>query len=291
MGKHAYLIMAHNQKNMLQSLIECLDYKENDIYVHLDRKWEDIEINDIYKFATESKIFILKERIDVKWGTYSQIECELLLLQEAAPGHYQYYHLMSGMDLPLKTQEEIHSFFDERNGTEFIHFDGKEIDTQTYKRVSKYNFIITKNKNLISRILYNLLMGLQLCVDRAKKYNVVFYKGANWFSITDALAQYVVEKSAWIKEVFQYARCGDEMFLQTLVINSKFKESLVNNNFCDNYETIQYCIDWNRGSPYVFKKEDISLLKDSNMCFARKFDMNIDDQIVSLIKNNVGVNK
>ncbi|MHC0443724.1 hypothetical protein ACWA1B_23695, partial [Flavobacterium sp. 3-210] len=70
---------------------------------------------------------------------------------------------MSGMDLPLKTQEEIHSFFDERNGTEFIHFDGKEIDTQTYKRVSKYNFIITKNKNLISRILYNLLMGLQLC--------------------------------------------------------------------------------------------------------------------------------
>ena len=93
MGKHAYLIMAHNQKNMLQSLIECLDYKENDIYVHLDRKWEDIEINDIYKFATESKIFILKERIDVKWGTYSQIECELLLLQEAAPGHYQYYHL------------------------------------------------------------------------------------------------------------------------------------------------------------------------------------------------------
>jgi len=291
MGKHAYLIMAHNQKNMLQSLIECLDYKENDIYVHLDRKWEDIEINDIYKFATESKIFILKERIDVKWGTYSQIECELLLLQEAAPGHYQYYHLMSGMDLPLKTQEEIHSFFDERNGTEFIHFDGKEIDTQTYKRVSKYNFIITKNKNLISRILYNLLMGLQLCVDRAKKYNVVFYKGANWFSITDALAQYVVEKSAWIKEVFQYARCGDEMFLQTLVMNSKFKESLVNNNFCDNYETIQYCIDWNRGSPYVFKKEDISLLKDSNMCFARKFDMNIDDQIVSLIKNNVGVNK
>ena len=25
---------------------------------------------------------------------------------------------------------------------------------------------------------------------------------------------------------FQYARCGDEMFLQTLVMNSKFKESL-----------------------------------------------------------------
>lgn len=74
-------------------------------------------------------------------------------------------------------------------------------------------------------------------------------------------------------------------------MNSKFKESLVNNNFCDNYETIQYCIDWNRESPYVFKKEDISLLEDSNMCFARKFDMNIDDQIVSLIKNNVGVNK
>ena len=134
-------------------------------------------------------------------------------------------------------------------------------------------------------------MGLQFFVDRAKKYNVVFYKGANWFSITDALTQYIIEKKDWIKEVFRYARCGDEMFLQTLVMNSKFKNSLIKNNFCDNYSTIQYCIDWHRGSPYVFKKEDVSLLIDSNMCFARKFDMNIDDQIVALIKKNVSVNR
>ena len=77
------------------------------------------------------------------------------------------------------------------------------------------------------------------------------------------------------------------MFLQTLVMNSEFKNSLVENNFCDNYETIQYCIDWNRGSPYVFTKYDLGLLIASNMCFARKFDWNIDKEVIRQIKERV----
>ena len=43
MAKHAYLIMAHNQPKLLEILIQCLDYHENDIYVHLDQKWTDFD--------------------------------------------------------------------------------------------------------------------------------------------------------------------------------------------------------------------------------------------------------
>ena len=287
MGKHAYLIMAHNQEELLKTLIQCLDYKENDIYVHLDYKWKNVNIDELCAVVHKSKLIILQDRIDVKWGTFSQIECELLLLKEATQNHYQYYHLMSGMDLPLKTQEEIHAFFNENRGTEFVHFDAPQVDRETYKRISKYNFIISKNRKLKTRILHNALMALQIGVDRAKKYGVEFHKGANWFSITDDLAHYVVEKSAWIYEVFRYARCGDEMFLQTLVMNSRFKNSLIDNNFCDNYATIQYCIDWHRGSPYVFTNDDFEFLVASNMCFARKFDWNIDQEIVRRIQEHV----
>ena len=43
-----------------------------------------------------------------------------MLFKAAAPQHYKYYHLLSGIDLPLKTQNEVHAFFDENNGKNYI---------------------------------------------------------------------------------------------------------------------------------------------------------------------------
>ena len=38
MGKHAFLIMAHNQFDLLEMLIKLLDDAENDFYIHIDAK-------------------------------------------------------------------------------------------------------------------------------------------------------------------------------------------------------------------------------------------------------------
>lgn len=53
------------------------------------------------------------ERTLVTWGGYSQINAELLLLQLATEsGIYQYYHLISGSDLLIQTQDVFHDFFE-----------------------------------------------------------------------------------------------------------------------------------------------------------------------------------
>ena len=36
--KHAILIMAHNQFEILEKLMTQLDHERNDIYIHIDRK-------------------------------------------------------------------------------------------------------------------------------------------------------------------------------------------------------------------------------------------------------------
>lgn len=36
--RHAYLIIAHNEFEVLKLLIECLDDSRNDIYIHFDKK-------------------------------------------------------------------------------------------------------------------------------------------------------------------------------------------------------------------------------------------------------------
>ena len=279
-NKHAYLIMAHNQFALLEILLKALDYPQNDIYLHIDKKVKVIDGRKLKSILKYSKLFIIQNRVDVKWGEFSQIECELRLLETATSKHYVYYHLMSGVDMPLKKQEKIHQYFAAHLGTEFIHFDATQIDADTYKRVSKYVFFAGRSKNIFEKIAFKLLMMLEFGVDRGKKVDWVYQKGANWFSITDDLARYVVDNRSIIEKQFKYTRCADEVFLQKLVINSEFKNKVSSNNYCDNYETIRYLIDWKRGNPYVYRSADYEELMASDMLFARKFDWNIDKEIV-----------
>ena len=101
-NKHAYLIMAHNNFEILKKIIVLLDNEKNDIFIHIDKKVKNIDIRQFEKIAKKSKVKVLNNRIDIHWGGYSQIECELLLLKESINGEYSYYHLISGVDLPLK---------------------------------------------------------------------------------------------------------------------------------------------------------------------------------------------
>ena len=44
--KHAFLIIAHNNPRIFETLIGLLDFKDNDIFVHIDKK---ADINDFTK--------------------------------------------------------------------------------------------------------------------------------------------------------------------------------------------------------------------------------------------------
>ena len=51
----------------------------------------------------------------------------------------------------------------------------------------------------------------------------------------------------------------------------------------DDYRSCLRLIDWNRGTPYVFRDEDFDVLINSEMLFARKFDWNVDKKIIKRI--------
>ena len=280
--KHAYLIIAHNQIELLKCLLSALDDKHNDIYLHLDKKMQAVDQQELFAQVCAGQLFLLPHRMDVKWGDDSQIECELSLLREATKKEYAYYHLLSGVDFPLTSQKEIHQYFAKHTGTEYIQFESPEIDDQVKNRVSKYHLLVKKKagKSLPYRLFYRISMLLQLPVDRTRSTGIVFQKGANWFSITDSLARYILSQEALIRKQFRFTLCADEMFLQTLVYNSPFRDRIVSNNYCDNYENILYCIDWQRGNPYEFTESDYDYLIHSGMFFARKFNWEKDKRIV-----------
>lgn len=286
-NKHAYLIIAHKNDVCFQTLLELIDDVRNDVFIHMDKKCKDYDINDVQKKMHFSRVFHIKRK-DVTWGGASQIWTEINLLRKATSVYnYQYYHLISGQDLPIKTQNYIHHFFDLNNGKEFVHFQHSNFDkTGARGRVNTYHllqeFIGRDSKKYIS-VLNNYILQIQKYLGINRNKDVTFYKGANWFSITDAFARYVVDQYTWIRSVFRFTFCSDEIFLQTLLMMSPYKNQLYWKAMDDNYHAIVRLIDWQRGNPYTFRFCDKDELLKSDMLFCRKFDGNIDSDIIFAI--------
>ncbi len=281
--KHAYLIMAHNKFDQLAVLVDLLDDERNDIYLHIDKKTKSFDRASIK--TKNAGLFYVKP-LSVKWGGHSQIKCEMRLFEAAGKKHYGYYHVLSGVDLPIKTQDYIHSFFDEHKGQNFISIEEKAKNSDNVRaRVEQYHFfqnVIGRSEHILMcrlRGLEERLLTLQRKIGVKRKQIVPLNKGANWISVTDELIQYVLSQKKIIKKQFFYSHCADEVFLQSVVMASHLRDTVTRNCMRE--------IDWVRGGPYTFRREDVPMLLKSENLFARKFDIDLDCEAIELISEQV----
>ncbi|MBE6051518.1 MAG: glycosyl transferase [Clostridium sp.] len=282
--KHAYLIMAHSNIEQLNFLLETLDSKYADIFLHIDIKSE-IDKDSIIKLKF-SNIEIIKE-VSVFWADFSQVECELLLLKRAVKKGYSYYHLISGLDFPLMSTEKIYRKLESCNKL-FIHFTTEENLNETISFV-KYYSCFQKKLHIVNRgkqfSIYKVINKLSLLCQKVIginriQSNLQIKKGANWFSIPNDFAEYIIKNEPFIYKQFSNTRSADEFFVQTLVYNSSFRNRIYHFKQDDSYESCLRVIDWKRGTPYIFTCKDIDELKSSKMIFARKFDYNVDKKVL-----------
>lgn len=96
--KHAYLILVHNDFEILGQLIRAIDDERNDIYIHFDRK-----VAHCPDCRTlHAGLMVLTERIDVRWGDVSVVRAEYALFDAAyRHGGYRYYHYCRELICPL----------------------------------------------------------------------------------------------------------------------------------------------------------------------------------------------
>lgn len=299
MKKHAYLIMAHNNFDLLQKELYLLDDERNDIFIHIDKKAKNVDQAYITEKVKHSNVYFLP-RISINWGGYSIAQCTVELLKKAIETDvYEYYHLLSGADLPLKTQDQIHDFFHEHKGMEFVSFDKAVPNEKDIKRVKRYYLfqdIYGRNRKNIFYVFLFLVDKLSvkvqdiLKVDRYKNSSIELQKGAEWFSITHEMASLVVKKQKWIKKHFKYTRCCDEVFIQTIVNNSNRKKYIFQQGFWKGKNACLRKIDWGRGKPYTWTINEKEELLQSECLFARKFDSKVDndiiDYLVTMLKDN-----
>lgn len=287
MKRHAYLVTAYDNFSVLRLLLELLDHPRNDIYLHVDAKADGFDVASIFGHFQASSIVVIPRR-KVYWGDYTQVRAVLDLFKAAIPKEYGYYHLISGSDLPLRSQDEIHRFFDEHEGLEFVGFASRYKDEwvsviHIFNRTLRAKGRAARVGRWLARHFVRLQRALR--IDIRRRWPVEVKKGSDWFSITHDLATLLVAREAELERMFRWATVPSEFYLQTVVWNSPFRDRIYSLNN-EPYATMRY-VDWTRGSPYTLRAADFDDLIDSRYLFARKFDWTTDPEVVRRVSRYV----
>ena len=198
MKKHACCIIAHNEPYILSVLISLLDDPRNDIYLLIDKK---SDIKDFSTIKTQYSKLVNLPRIDIKWGDISQVQAELCLLKATlnSPNEYSYIHLISGVDLPIKSQDYIHKFMEDNEGKEFVGIDNHYTAELIGRTRYYYPFIPNRGKkNTITGWALSKFIRIQDILRVKRKYDFEIKKGCNWVSITRRFCQYLLENEKLI---------------------------------------------------------------------------------------------
>lgn len=285
--RHAFLIIAHHDFEMLQRLLIQLDDERNDIYIHFDKKIKKLPEVVIRR----SRLYILEKRIDVRWGDISQIKSEFVLFEAAYKnGPYAYYHTLSGVDFPLKSQDQIHNFFSIHQGKEFIGFSAGDLHQELGRKVKKYHFFtkyFREKKDIyfwIRKLIRALALRIQYILGVERYKNVEFRKGTSWVSVTHNFVHFFLPHYSEIIKMYRYTFCADEIFLHTLCWNSPFRDKVFDveneGNGC------MRKIGWKDGKLIDWKMKDYEELINSNMLFARKFTSR-EHRLLSYISDKI----
>lgn len=282
--KLAFMIQAHKNYEQLRKLIDYIISNDGDVYLHIDKKSEDLfELIDNY-YRENNKIKILKNRINVTWSGFSQVEATLNLMKEANKKKYDYVSLISGQDLFIKKIETLKKFLEENKGKEFIEYE--DIKNKRW-RLENYNFF-RENKNnrkLIYRIIDNICRRIYPNILKNKSLKNLHYDlyfGSSWFTLTEEAIKYIIDNSTEeFKKLFKYSSCPDEHYFQIILLNSHFKNKCINNN-------LRY-IDWHdcRNSPKTLQKNDLDRITINSNFFARKFDYCTNIEVIKIIYNTI----
>lgn len=277
--KHAYLILAHENFDQLKRLITLLDDPDNDIFVHIDASAKDFDSRSFDSLCKCSSLRFVAPRIDVHWGGFSIARAEMSLLECAVnSGEYFFFHLLSGSDLPIKSQSFIHEFFRNNADREFI--DCREVTGHTIMRFRYYTLFPEHSAFFLANFLNNVFKYILKFLGLAMNRGVDFKCGSQWFSITGGFASYVVSRKEWIESVFSHTVICDESFIPTVFASSPYYRNGAGRN-------LRYT-DWQRREnghrhPHTFTIDDFDSLKSSPELFARKFDGRVDNEIIERI--------
>ncbi|MDR3714817.1 MAG: beta-1,6-N-acetylglucosaminyltransferase [Puia sp.] len=277
--KVAFLIMAYKDPRQIERLIDRLARDGSVFYIHLDKK---IDMGPFSYLSVNREVRFIRKRIKVNWGGYGLTAAILSSFREILEEgiSYQFVSVMSGQDYPIRPVDSFYSYLQANTGKNFIYYKdpGEEWWSHAVSRVNKYHM-----SNFGFRGRYRLQFLINRILPKRKfplPYHLYGGPCATFMTIGLDCVKYITDfmgAHSRLRRFAYYTWGTDEFLITTLIMNSSFKDSVVNDNL--------YYIDWSLGgsNPKVFHTGDFDALMASGKFLARKFDFRVDTGVLDLL--------
>lgn len=309
--KIAYIISAYKYPEQLIRLVVRLSTENTSFFVHIDQKTDDkIYHQMVGELSHIPNIYFLK-RHRCYWGDFGHVNATIKGLNEIfrRKTSFDWTILLTGQDYPIKSNSQIENFLSKNEGKLFMEYEplpkldlpNGGFDRINYWHLCLFNqhlvfpgklWLNTYNYSQIKqdikfRIASILWFALIFWFPIKRKFPKGFkpFAGSSYWCLSKECVEYIynfIQQNPTFVNYFKYIDVPDEMFFHTIVLNSPFKESVINDSL--KYE------DWKNPTPMlpaILGKNDFEKLLKSSKLFARKFDIDRDAEILDMIDKKI----
>ena len=278
-----YNIVAYKNPEQVARLLNRVLTDSDMALVHFDtligkRKFEDWQ--RLIEKKTQGKNVRVISQFRCKYGSFGQVEVLLSTIKYYEKFSYDYLIDLTGDCYPIKPIATIKMDLLKADSSflEFFKIPCNEWYCGGINRINnRFFFIPRRSYPYVWRLSFpRLRRGLPCGLEP--------YGGRGNLCLLKSHANYVLrytEENPQVKKFFKRVYAPDEMFFETILVNSPFKSNVINDS--------KLYVDFSQGktNPKNLTEEDFRIFGTSGKHFARKFNLNEDKDVLDLIDKEI----
>ena len=264
--KQVILIHAHKDLDQLNALVGLLAHDDLIIVVNVDAK-SALDVTRIDPRARQ-----VRQRIAVHWGDWSQVRATLNSLAEIveAVPVFDKVVFISAQDFPLLSNEALMTALAAARGSELLEC--APVGPDGWACQERYQYFYWPRGGRAARLAGKALLRTMraLGLRRTMADDMRPYGGSCWWALSRPCIEMILQRiqaQPSLETYFRTVACPDEMFFQTLVMDSPFGARVVSNNF----RFIRWP-DSGARNPKILDTGDFDDIARSGAHFCRKLD-------------------
>ncbi|MDL2354320.1 MAG: beta-1,6-N-acetylglucosaminyltransferase [Pseudomonadota bacterium] len=276
--RQVFLIHAHKDLAQLNALVGQLLDDEFLIYVNLDAKAA-IDAAAVHPGARQ-----VRRRIAIHWGDFSQVEATLHSMRQivAEAGAFDKLVFLSGQDAPLLPNRRLKQALTALAGCELL--DCVRVGAAGWPCDERYQYFHRDGAGALAQLACRAAnRAMRLAgLERGMVNGWQAWGGSSWWTLSRACVAAIVAQvrdDPAIVRFFRSVSCADELFFQTLVMNSPFGARVLPHNF----RHIQWSAAGAR-NPKVLDAGDFEAIRAADAHFCRKLDGTASAALLPLLR-------
>ncbi len=267
--KLAYLLMVHKHAAAIERFLEVLQDGDNYVAIHVDKKSGKAfraEVEQIAANYPQTRLIPSRTCVWCGWSL-AQVALDGMQFFLEWADDWDFFFNLSGQDFALKTQEEMRDYLSPLRGSNFLMCRPLTEWPRGMRLIKYYNLEIP---------LKAIYRPVPTFIPRRFLKGVVPYNGSAWITLSREFCTYLATSPEVdrFKRFYRFALIPEEMFFQTVLMNSRFQPTLVE----DNLRFIPWFLG--KSHPRVLTTKDLDQMLASGKLFAHKFDPAVDAEVI-----------